>query len=105
MSKAYRRLSAKSYPQILFACAFTVGIPALAQERPNCSEVPDSGRLRAALQSVVKQGASKNGGLGNQEWAAVVNRDGMPCPIVFSGANRGDQWPESRVIAVQSQHG
>src|SRR6185312_8676472 len=34
------------------------------------------------------------------EWAAVVNRDGMVCAIVFSGTKRGDQWPGSRVIAA-----
>jgi uncharacterized protein GlcG (DUF336 family) len=48
----------------------------------------------------VKEGASKNGGLGNQEWAAVVNRDGIVCAVVFSGNSRGDQWPGSRVIAA-----
>jgi uncharacterized protein GlcG (DUF336 family) len=52
------------------------------------------------VQSVVREGASKNGGLGNQEWAAVVNRDGIVCAIVFSGTSRGDQWPGSRVIAA-----
>jgi uncharacterized protein GlcG (DUF336 family) len=52
------------------------------------------------LQSVVKEGASKNGGLGNQEWATVVNRDGIVCAIVFSGNSRGDQWPGSRVISA-----
>ena len=41
-----------------------------------------------------------NGGMGNQEWAAVVNRDGIVCAIVFSGSTRGDQWPGSRLIAA-----
>jgi len=49
----------------------------------------------------VKQGAAKNGGMGNQEWAAVVNRDGEVCAIVFSGSRRSDQWPGSRVIAAE----
>src|SRR5512140_2041681 len=70
------------------------------QSKPDCSQVPDAARLRSTVQSVVKQGASKNGGLGNQEWAAVVNRDGVVCAIVFSGNSRGDQWPGSRVIAA-----
>lgn len=70
------------------------------QSKPDCSQVPDAGRLRGAVQLVVKQGASKNGGLGNQEWAAVVNRDGVVCAIVFSGTTRSDQWPGSRVIAA-----
>jgi uncharacterized protein GlcG (DUF336 family) len=72
----------------------------LAQAKPDCADLPDAARLRNTLQSVVRQGASKNGGMGNQEWAAVVNRDGVVCAIVFSGTTRSDQWPGSRVIAA-----
>ncbi|MBV9760020.1 MAG: heme-binding protein [Acidobacteriaceae bacterium] len=75
-------------------------LPCGAQRNAGCSALPDAARLRAVLQSVVKEGASKNGGLGNQEWAATVNRDGLVCAIVFSGNTRGDQWPGSRVIAA-----
>jgi len=39
--------------------------------------------------------------MGNQEWAAVVNRDGIVCALVFSGNTRADQWPGSRVIAAE----
>jgi uncharacterized protein GlcG (DUF336 family) len=72
----------------------------VAQSKPDCAELPDAARLRTTLQSAVRQGASKNGGMGNQEWAAVVNRDGIVCAIVFSGTTRSDQWPGSRVIAA-----
>lgn len=75
--------------------------PLMAQGKPDCSAVPDAGRLRSTVQSVVKEGAAKNGGLGNQEWAAVVNRDGVVCAIVFSGTTRSDEWPGSRVIAAE----
>jgi hypothetical protein len=34
-------------------------------------------------------------------WATVVNRDGIVCAVTFTGANRGDQWPGSRVISAQ----
>lgn len=77
-----------------------VAAPAFGQQKANCSGLPDAGRLRSVLQSVVKQGSSKNGGLGNQEWAAVVNRDGIVCAIVFSGTTRSDEWPGSRLIAA-----
>lgn len=72
-------------------------LPAVARAKPNCEGLPDAGRLRSVLQTVVKEGAAKNGGMGNQEWAAVVNRDGIVCAIVFSGTTRSDQWPGSRV--------
>lgn len=74
--------------------------PLLAQAKPDCSGLPDAARLKSVLQSVVREGAAKNGGLGNQEWASVVNRDGVVCAIVFSGTTRADQWPGSRVIAA-----
>lgn len=76
-------------------------IPLMAQTKPNCAELPDAARLRTVVQSVVKEGASQNGGMGNQEWAAVVNRDGVVCAIVFSGTTRSDEWPGSRVIAAE----
>ena len=31
----------------------------------------------------------------------VVNRDGVVCAVAFTGNNRGDQWPGSRVISAQ----
>jgi len=34
-------------------------------------------------------------------WATVVNRDGVVCAVAFTGDNRGDQWPGSRVISAQ----
>src|SRR5205809_1122544 len=81
--------------------AALIVLPLVAQEKPDCSGVPDAGRLRSVVQSVVKQGAAKNGGMGNQEWAAVVNRDGIVCAIVFSGTTRSDEWPGSRAIAAE----
>jgi hypothetical protein len=30
-----------------------------------------------------------------------VNRDGVVCAVAFTGGNRGDQWPGSRVISAQ----
>src|SRR5947209_4602297 len=76
---------------------------AAAQQKPRpppgCDSLPDHARLRAALQAIVKEGKEQNTGMGNQEWAAVVNRDGLVCAIVFSGPDRSVQWPGSRVIA------
>ncbi len=72
---------------------------ARAQNPYDCSKVPDHGKLKAALTNAVKQGKAGNGGLGNQEWGAVVNRDGIVCAVVFTGPNRGAQWPGSRLIA------
>jgi uncharacterized protein GlcG (DUF336 family) len=42
-----------------------------------------------------------NGGFNLDMWATVVNRDGVVCAVAFTGSNRGDQWPGSRVISAQ----
>jgi uncharacterized protein GlcG (DUF336 family) len=82
--------------------ALAAAVPQLAaQSKPNCSGLPQAGQLRSVVQGVVRQGAAKNGGLGNQEWATVVNRDGVVCAIVFSGSTRADEWPGSRVISAE----
>lgn len=67
-----------------------------------CKDVPSFNDLRAALKSVAP-GANKtvNGGLNNNMWATVVNRDGVVCAVVFTGADRQTQWPGSRVISAQ----
>ncbi len=63
-----------------------------------CSALPSHGELRAALAAAQ---AEANGGFGLEMWATVVNRDGLVCAVAYSGGNRGDQWPGSRVISAQ----
>lgn len=82
------------------SCA-CLAIPVAAQAAPDCSALPDAGKLKQVLQQVVKGGAAQNGGMGNQEWATVVNRDGVVCAIVYSGTTRSDQWPGSRMISAE----
>jgi len=75
---------------------------AQSNSNPNpydCSKVPDYGKLKAALTAAVKEGQDANGGLGNQEWGTVVNRDGIVCAVVFTGPNRAAEWPGSRLIS------
>lgn len=101
MSFIHRRLSKSQLFCLLALALATTALPCAAQEKSDCSALPDAARLRSVVQSVVRQGAAKNGGMGNQEWAAVVNRDGVVCAIVFSGTTRSDEWPGSRVIAAE----
>ncbi len=74
---------------------------AAAQNPSDCSKVPDHDKLKTALTSAVKEGKGANGGLGNQEWGTVVNRDGIVCAVVFTGPNRGAEWPGSRLISAE----
>ncbi len=64
-----------------------------------CQGLPSYNALKTALQNVVA--AEDNSGLGNDMWATVVNRDGIVCNVVFTGDDRDDQWPGSRVISAQ----
>jgi uncharacterized protein GlcG (DUF336 family) len=66
--------------------------------RPDCRSLPSQRDLKTALDAAVVADTS---GLNNQMWATVVNRDGVVCAVAFSGANRGAQWPGSRVISAQ----
>src|SRR5437867_8758559 len=67
----------------------------------HCKDLPHHARLQAALKSVVDVGGTNNAGFGLNMWATIVNRDGEVCAVAFSGQDRGDQWPGSRVISAQ----
>jgi uncharacterized protein GlcG (DUF336 family) len=71
------------------------------QEGPNfdCKDLPTHDQLAAALNAVVTGGG--NAGFGLDMWATIVTRDGVVCSVAFSGKDRGDQWPGSRVISAQ----
>jgi uncharacterized protein GlcG (DUF336 family) len=66
------------------------------------------GGSKAAIQSALKTALSAvapnsglNGGLNNEMWATLVDRDGIVCAVAFTGNGRNDQWPGSRVISAQ----
>jgi uncharacterized protein GlcG (DUF336 family) len=101
MSKQQEAMMNMHRTALAMALALGLVLPASAQSPPGCDSLPSHDQLRAAVQSVVKEGSKGNGGLGNQEWAAVVNRDGIVCDIVYSGTNRSQEWPGSRAIAAE----
>lgn len=81
------------------ALGLTVFMPGMAQAAAKCPVTYD--QLTRALKANVKaSGGPSNGGLDNNEWAAVVSRDGTVCAITKTGRNPGDQWPASRGIAM-----
>jgi len=72
--------------------------------KAGCSALPDHAKLHDALQRIVQLGKNQLTGMGNQRWAVVVDRDGLVCAVVYSGEQRGDQWPGSRGVAAQKAH-
>src|SRR5438309_4578425 len=83
---------------IAFALIASQGAFADDDESGGCIGLPSQAQLRAALVNAVSVETS---GLNFQMWATVVDRDGVVCGVAFSGADRGSQWPGSRVISAQ----
>jgi uncharacterized protein GlcG (DUF336 family) len=94
-----RHIRTTAIPKLIVgALLVSASVPALAA--PSCPVGHD--KLLAALKESVKPtGGPTNGGLDNNEWAAVVDRSGAICAIVFSGAKADDQWLGSRAIASE----
>lgn len=65
-------------------------------EKSNCPV--SHAQLQAALSAAR---ADANGGFDLDMWGTVVDRDGIVCAVAFTGTNREDQWPGSRVISAQ----
>ena len=86
------------------AAVFTISLtlPSFAQTpaaKNACRNVPTHAHLKAALKRGLS--SSRNGGLNNNMWGTVVNRDGIVCAVAFTGVDRGEQWPGSRVVSAQ----
>jgi uncharacterized protein GlcG (DUF336 family) len=64
----------------------------------NCNALPNYNQLKTALDRAV---ADEGTGLNLDMWGTIVDRDGVVCAVAFSGADRGAQWPGSRVISAQ----
>ncbi len=69
-----------------------------AASEKDCTGLPNHAELKAALDAAV---AVEMSGLDFDMWATIVNRDGVVCAVAFSGGDRDDQWPGSRVISAQ----
>jgi uncharacterized protein GlcG (DUF336 family) len=63
-----------------------------------CAGLPTHQQLKSALESARAQ---KNGGFDLDMWGTIVNRDGVVCAVAFTGSDRSQQWPGSRVISAQ----
>lgn len=60
--------------------------------------LPTYDEVQLSLKKVV---VDKNGGFGLNMWATIVDRDGVVKVVTFSGKDRAEQWPGSRVISAQ----
>ncbi len=51
--------------------------------------------------ALVSPDKTTNGGFGLNMWVTVVNRDGYVCGVAYTGSDRNQQWPGSRIISAQ----
>lgn len=82
---------------VAVAVAAAFAVPA-AWGWEGCASLPGHSQLVAALKAARAQA---NGGFNLDMWGTVVDRDGVVCAVAFTGANRGSQWPGSRLISAQ----
>lgn len=73
-------------------------ICAISAFAANGSTLPTYDEVQSSLKKVV---AEKNGGFDLNMWATIVDRNGVVRVVTFSGKDKGDQWPGSRVISAQ----
>jgi uncharacterized protein GlcG (DUF336 family) len=91
-------LGALSYGSVKTANASDTDADQESDVQAACRQLPSHAQLHAALAAARAQ---SNGGFNLDMWGTVVNRDGIVCAIAFTGGDRGDQWPGSRVISAQ----
>lgn len=78
---------------ITAALAITAALPMAVS-----AGLPSADELKSSLKSAV---GGDNGGFETEMWATLVDRNGVVVAVVYSGDERGDQWPGSRVISAQ----
>ena len=83
---------------LIGSLAVTSNIASADSANSNCKALPNHATLKAAL--IAAQDVY-NGGFSLDMWGSVVDRDGVVCAVAFTGDERGDQWPGSRVISAQ----
>jgi uncharacterized protein GlcG (DUF336 family) len=66
--------------------------------RAGCRSLPSWSDLKAQLTAARNE---NNGGLNLDMWGTIVDRDGSVCAVAFTGTDRAQQWPGSRVISAQ----
>jgi uncharacterized protein GlcG (DUF336 family) len=76
----------------------SAAVGAAANGPSACNLLPGFQELKSALEAARGEA---NGGFNLDMWGTIVDRDGIVCAVAFTGADRGSQWPGSRVISTQ----
>jgi uncharacterized protein GlcG (DUF336 family) len=84
--------------QLFIRSVLAMCLPAAMMAADECSSLPTYTQLKAALTTAI---AAEGTGFNLNMWGTIVDRDGIVCAVAFTGADRGAQWPGSRVISAQ----
>jgi len=82
---------------VLVLSGLLLGNDVVAQDS-GCAALPDHAAL---LEALISTRQDDNGGFALDMWGSIVDRDGVVCAVAFTGEDRGDQWPGSRLISAQ----
>ena len=90
---------------LLTTVAFASHNVLAADPAADCTGLPTWSELQTNLADVAPatptNGKPNNGGFGLNMWATIVNRDGYVCAVAYTGTDRNQQWPGSRIISAQ----
>ena len=81
---------------MLFAGVLVTATTMQAQSS-GCGQLPRFDQLKAALTAAR---AAENSGLNANQWATIVDRDGVVCAIAFTGSDRNSQQGTSRISSA-----
>jgi hypothetical protein len=82
---------------MLAGAAFLSAAAASGQQSNGCGNLPGYDQLKKAL---IAARAAEDSGLNAQEWATIVDRDGVVCAIAFTGNNRTAQMGIGRISSA-----
>ncbi len=88
----------------LTSLAANATLPGSHSTQKGCGDLPSWEQLKSALLAAEPNSTKANGGFGLNMWGSVVNRDGVICAVAFTGKERGDQWPGSRIISADKAY-
>ena len=77
--------------------AFLAAATASAQNNNGCANLPDYAQLKRML---IAARTAENSGQNAQQWATVVDRDGVVCAVAFTGPNRAAQLGIARIASA-----
>ena len=82
---------------LMIACAAFLAAAEAGAQNNGCGNLPDYAQLKRML---IAARTAENSGSNAQEWATIVDRDGVVCAVAFTGADRTSQMGIGRISSA-----